>query len=285
MIFSKSNRQLNMLSHYYRITHLHLLFFMIVLLGQSCVAHKDLVTMNQDNEISKDLRRGSAVVRSQPIDFVPYRIQAHDQLMIRINAFDGSTEEFINREFSTDNANSQNIEYDPKSMYFISYSVSDSGFIFLPILENVKVTGLTVNELKVKLDEAYKPYLKFAYANVKLANSRITIVGEVTDPGIHYLYNEKNTLMEAIALAGDFTDFSNRKKIKITRETKEGSKSVFINLNRTEFLSTEYYYVQPNDVIYIEPLKAKSFDVSARSVGVVLSSISIVAVVVNLFLK
>jgi protein involved in polysaccharide export with SLBB domain len=94
--------------------------------------------------------------------------------------------------------------------------------------------------LKTRLDSAYAPYLKFASTNVKLANLRVTILGEVENPGVHYFFNNQTTILEAISLAGDFTDFGNRKKVKLIRrygnETKGHSGSQQTGLYRYRVL-------------------------------------------------
>ena len=84
--------------------------------------------------------------------------------------------------------------------------------------------------------------------------------------------------------AGDLTDFSNRNKVKLIRQTKEGSHTVYLNINRSDFVSTEYYYIRPSDVLYIEPIKAKSWDVSANALGVVFSAVSLGVLLTNIFL-
>jgi len=83
-------------------------------------------------------------------------------------------------------------------------------------------------------------------------------------------------------LAGDFTEFGNREKVKLIRLSGEGSETIYLNLHRSDFIYTEYYYVQPSDVIYVEPTKYKSRDVGARFTSVVLSALSLGLVVVSL---
>ncbi len=258
-----------------------LLAIVIAIVGQGCVSHKDLVTLNGNEQVSDDMRSAEIKTNTRVYPFKPHLIQPFDQLMIRINAFDGSTEEFLNREFTTEHVYSKDINYDPPSLYFNSYTVDGDGNIYLPLLDKVLVKGLTLSELKIKLDKEYAPYLKFASTNVKLANMRVTVIGEVKDPGVHYLHNERATLLDAIGLAGDFTDFSNRKKVKVIRQNKEGSYSSYLNMNRDDFIYTEFYYCQPYDVIYVEPLKAKSWNVSTPSIGVLLSAISVGALLLN----
>lgn len=258
---------------------------LISLLMTSCIPHKDLVTLNGNESLPDDFRSDKLMHTTQIQDFAIYKIHAYDQLMVKVNAFEGSTEQFLNREFDNNNGSGQQQNYDPASLYFNTYTVDEKGYLNLPVVEKVKVSGLSVAEIKEKLDEAYKPYLKFASTSVKLANSRITVMGEVNSPGVHYLYNDQNTILDAISMAGDFTDFGNRKKVKLIRKNEEGLETIYLNMNRSEFLYSPYYYIHPYDVIYVEPTKRKSRDTGANSTGVILSGISVGVLILNLFIN
>ena len=251
---------------------------------QSCIAHRDMIVMDQ-GKIEGEIRSFKELRLDQSVEYKSYTLQAYDQLIIRINAFDGSTEEFLSRSFASENQHSSNIDFSPSSIYFSSYNVNEAGLVTLPILGNLNVVGMTVDELKAKLDEEYSPYLKFASTTVKLGNMRITLMGEITNPGVHYMYNEKTTLLDAISLAGDFTDFANLERVKLVRQTKQGTKTVFLNLGSPDFVYSEYYYVRPYDLIYVEPLKEKALDSSARSLGAVLSAASVVAILISALLN
>lgn len=261
-----------------------LLLAFTLLLMQSCISHKDLVTLNGNESLPDDFRSDKLMHTTQVQNYSEYKVQCYDQLMIKVNAFEGSTEEFLNREFEG-NSTSQQPNFDPASLYFNSYTIDKEGYIDLPIVEKIKVKGLSISKIKEALNEAYKPYLKFASTSVKLANSRITIMGEVNNPGIHYLYNDQNTILDAISMAGDFTDFGNRKKVKLIRKTEEGLQTIYLNMSRSEFLYSEYYYIHPYDVVYVEPTKKKSRDTGANATGVILSGISVGVLILNLFVK
>ncbi len=262
-----------------------LYLLLLVILFPSCIPHKDLITLNGNETVPKDFKTDKLMHTSQVQPYQVYRIQAFDQLLIRVNAFEGSTEQFLDQEFANDNNVNQNMNFEPASIYFNTYSVDERGYVNLPVVGKIEVAGLTANEIKEKLDEAYKPYLKFASTNVKMANSRITVIGEVKNPGVHYLYNERNTILDAIGLAGDFTDFANRKKIKIVRQTDEGLASIYLNMNRSEFLYSPYYYIRPYDVVYVEPSRRKSRDVGSNATGIVISGISVGALILSLFIN
>lgn len=254
-----------------------------LVLMQSCVSHKELITLNgadpeMERAMNSELSTGE--LRSPGL----FIIQPSDLLIININAFQGNTTEFLQQEFASRNLNNGNREFGPDALYYSSYEVNDSGYITLPLIEKVKAAGLNTHELKIKLDSAYTPYLKTTSTSVKLANMRVTILGEVERPGLHYFFNNQTTILEAISLAGDFTDFGNRKKVKLIRRQGNETKTILLDLNKADFVNTEYYFIQPNDLIYIEPIKAKGFDVGAQSVGIVLSVISTAALLANIFL-
>ncbi len=251
----------------------------------SCIKHSELISLNgDDQEVKKGEGVDTSVVYNELHDFEAYKVQPFDQLMIKVNAFDGSTEEYLNREFSSANVFSREIAYDPASLYFNSYTVDEGGEITLPLIGNIKISAMTISDVKKHLDEAYKPHLKLVSTSVKLANMRITVFGEVNRPGVQYLYNEKNTLLDAISSAGDITDFGNRTKVKLIRMTEKGSKTVYLDLNKSGFINTEYFYVKPYDVIYIEPNKSKARDRSSRVAGIVISAISAGAVILSFFI-
>lgn len=263
-----------------------LLFWALIIsmLGSSCVAHRELISLNGGDATPPKGLADTTIYIKATAAFEAYKVRPNDQLLIKINSFEGSTGDFINQKLSG-STESTRLQYDPSTIYFNSYSINDSGYIKLPVLEKVQVEGLTTFEIQELLDQKLEPYIRLASTDVKLGNRRVTLLGEVARPGVQYLYNEQNTLLEAIGFAGDFTPFGNRKKVKLIRQTETGVKSVYLNLNRSDFLSTPYYYVQPNDVIYVEPLKPKSFDVSASSVGIVISGISLGVLIANFFIK
>lgn len=264
------------------------ILFLAILCGTfftSCIKQKQLVTLNGgDKSIENDLRDLKNVKLQGLQDYEAYKVQPFDQLLIKVNAFDGNTEDFLNREFSSENTFSREINFDPASLYFNSYTVDEHGQITLPMIGSIEVKGKTISDIKKEIDKAYEPQLKLVSSSVKLANMRITVFGEVNNPGIQYLYNERTTLLDVISQAGDITDFGNRKKVKLIRITEEGTKTVYLDLHNSGFINTEFFYVKPYDIIYIEPTKSKSRDRSARVIGVIISAVSVGTLILNLII-
>lgn len=252
---------------------------------QSCVSQRDMIALNgADPAIERGTN--STVRQQQLMPPASFKIQSADILIINLNAFEGNTSAYLQQEFASRNLNNGGQrEFGPAATYYNGYQVDNQGYIHLPMLDPLKVEGHTTDELKIMLDSSYAPYLKFASTTVKLANMRVTILGEVKSPGVQYFYNTQTTLLEAISLAGDFTDFGNRQKVKLIRRNGTSSETVILDLNRPGFIDSPYYFIQPNDVIYIEPIKPKGFDVSSRSVGIVLSAISTGVLLANIFLN
>jgi len=182
---------------------------LLTCMALSCISHDKLISLNQNDRDPGNIKSDSLISESHLQHVGAYRIKPFDQLIININTFEGNTEEFLKREFSSDSEYSSRSDYEPAALYYKSYLVSDSGYILLPLISKVHVENKTLFELKTMLDTAYSSYLKFASANVKLANMHISVFGEVQAPGVYYLYDEQTTLMDAISLAEDFTDFVN----------------------------------------------------------------------------
>ncbi|MCB0688812.1 MAG: polysaccharide biosynthesis/export family protein [Saprospiraceae bacterium] len=261
----------------------YILLALYLAIAQSCVSHKELITLNgSDPQVERGANKQTGQEMLNPPAL--FLIQPSDLLIVNINAFEGNSIQFLQQEFASRNLNNGNREYGPNALYYNSYEVDRDGYINLPFIDKVKVDGMNTDQLKTKLDSAYSPYFKYVSTSVKLANMRVTILGEVEQPGVHYFFNNQTSILEAISLAGDFTDFGNRKKVKLIRRYGNETKTIMLDLNKEDFINTEYYFIHPNDLIYIEPIKAKAFDVGAQSVGLVLSVISTAALLANIFL-
>lgn len=222
---------------------------------------------------------------SQPPTPPVYTIKALDNLMIKINAFDGTTKEFLNREFGVAEQANGTLNFNPESVFYVSYIVDSEGMLDLPIIGKVQASGLSTWELREALNEKLKPHIKYASTQVKLANMRVTVLGEVKNPGLQYMYNDKNTLLEMISQAGDFTDFADRSRIQVIRHEKNGTLNTYLDLTSPLTLHSPYYFLMPGDIIYVEPIKPKAFDVSANSLGVFFSAVTAATLIVNLVIE
>lgn len=180
-----------------------------------------------------------------------YRLQVGDDLYIEVYSVDPKTSKF----FQTDFPDLMN----PTYLYLKSYSVDEFGFINFSFVDKMFVKGLTVAEVREQIQKTLNEYFKESTVVVKLVNFEISVIGEVNQPGSFVVYRDQVNLFEAVGLAGGLKDFGNPKKIKLIRESQTGSNLVQLDLSDNKILESPYYYLQPNDVIYVEPLNAKSW--------------------------
>jgi polysaccharide export outer membrane protein len=121
------------------------------------------------------------------------------------------------------------------------------------------VKGLTVAEVKEQIQKTLNEYFKESNAVVKLVNFEVSVIGEVNNPGSFTVYRDQLNLFQAVGLAGGFKDFGNPKKVKLVRQTQNGSTLIVLDLSDNKVLESPYFYMQPNDIVYVEPLNAKSW--------------------------
>ena len=139
----------------------------------------------------------------------------------------------------------------------------------------ISVKDLTVEEIQSKIQEEMSYYLKEIVVYVKLGLFNLTILGEVNRPGQYQIYQPDINIFQAIALAGNATDFANKSKVKIVHQTTKGSQIVRVDLNDANILSSPEYYLKPNDIIYVEPLKLKKYGFTSVPYGTIISAVSL----------
>jgi polysaccharide export outer membrane protein len=172
----------------------------------------------------------------------------------------------------------------------MGYLVSTGGTIEFPILGTIKAAGLTKEQLKQAITKKLvdQKLLTDPIVSVRFLNFRVTVLGEVNHPAVIPVPNEKISLLEAIGLAGDLTIYARRDNVMVIREDENGNKEIKrIDLNSTELLSSPYYYLRSNDIVYVEPNKARVASSGRGQIWVpaVLSGLSLVAIVVDRLVK
>ena len=159
-----------------------------------------------------------------------------------------------------------------------TYLVDNQGKIEYPVLGTLNVGGLTKSECESMIHDRLKPFMNAAenpVVTVRMANFKISVLGEVARPGMFTVGNEKINIFEALAKAGDLTIYGVRDKVKLIRENAKGRKEVFtLNLNDAEIINSPYYYLQQNDIVYVEPNKVKAQNSSIGQVTTLWISIS-----------
>jgi len=248
-----------------------LILFTLVL--SSCVSQKKIKYL-QKTQVEDTT---SLYLNKRTVD---YKIQPKDNIYIRIFSLDEKTFMFFNKQST---GGGYNDYANDASIYLNSYSVTTEGYIDFPIVGQVYVKDLTVEQVKNVLQQLINEYLNETTVVVKMVNFNITIVGEVARPGQYKIYQDEVTIFEAFSMAGDLTDFANRNKIALIRGTKGGSKVYYLDLTSDKILISEFYYLMPGDIIYISPLKIKQWGFSAFPYAVVFTAISTALLLINYF--
>jgi len=249
----------------------HLFLILAVMMLASCVPQKKILLYQGVD--------GSAVERTQTPP--QYRVQKGDVLYIDVKSVDEKATSFINGPVSAQTANQQMLS--EQTLYFKGYEVGSNGAIQIPFIDSIGVAGMTMGEIASLLVDSLSEYIFDPVVSVKLSNFRVAVNGEVSTPGSFAFYSPTVTIFDVLALARP-TDFANRKEVVITRKT--GSDSLLvdrIDLTNKEILNSPYYYMQPGDQLYFEPLKAKQYGFTNFPYSLVLSIVSTGLVIYTLF--
>lgn len=181
------------------------------------------------------------------------------------------------------------IEYNRNENTTKGYLINSDGNIKLPKLGNIMAAGLTKKELTEKITNIIlsKNELLNPIVEIRHLNFEVTVLGEVTTPTVINVPSEQISLVKALGLAGDLTIYGKRDNILLIREEGGVRVTRHLNINSADFLSSPYYYLKPNDVIYVEPSKAKiaTTDRTQQIIPIVLSSISILVLVLDRVIK
>jgi polysaccharide export outer membrane protein len=159
------------------------------------------------------------------------------------------------------------------------YLVDEEGEINFPVLGKVKLEGLTKTQAIDLLTERVSEYVVDPIVNIRFINFKITVIGEVNRPSTLVVPTEKVSLLEALGLAGDMTMYGKRENVLIIRETEGERKATRVNLNSKEFLDSPYYYLQQNDVVYVEPDRIKAIQASTNQ-----RSLTVIGITTSLML-
>lgn len=169
-------------------------------------------------------------------------------------------------------------------LYLNGYSVSDSGYIKFPIIGSVYVENLTVNEAREKIQILVSSHFVDATINVKLANFKVVVVGEVRGPGVIRSPGEHLNIFEAIAHSGDISENGNRRKVVVHRNENGVVRSIPVDLTSKEILLSEAFYLYPNDIIVVEPTTNKVFRMNLPYITLAISTISTALVLIRFLL-
>lgn len=244
----------------------------------SCITNKKVQLLQKEDVNAKDVVLDS-VLRSYQLAGFEYRLQPEDILYIDVQSLSDDEVNFFSQEIQ----NIGQIGQVGGGALIFGYLVDFEGNIQFPVVNKIKVEGLTVFEAQEKIQREAEKFLKEPVVKVRLLNYRVTILGEINQQGTYVLQNNRTSVLDAIGQAGGFSELADRSAVKVIRQKGGKTEVFYIDLLDEKYLETPFYYVYQNDVIVVPPLRQRPYKVDfGRNLGVLISSISLLLLVINL---
>lgn len=233
----------------------------VILLFTSCVSNKKSIYLR--GKLTQELKDIETLDKEMIRN---YKIKPNDNLYIRVNSLDERSSDFLNNQ-SGETTQIQGA----MAASLIGYRVEHDGSIYFPYIGKVNVANLTIEQVREKIQLVVSKYIEESSVTVKLLNDNITVIGEVKAPGRFLLYDEQINLLEAVSMAGDMTDFANKKNVRLIRKNGDEYQMIEINTLKDDLILSPYFYVKPGDIIYVEPRHLKAVSLSNISIGMALT--------------
>lgn len=253
---------------------------LVALVASSCTSQKQLAYLNNLPVPSGEERFTMAVP--------DYKIQNRDILFITVKAMDpeGVITDFLGGSGASSGAMNMQSE---SGVFLFGYDVKPDGSIIVPVIGVLQAEGKTLEEMRKTLQEEFEKHFKNAVVECKLLSFKFTVIGEVKSPGTYINYNNYLTVLEAIGRAGGIGDYGKRDRILVVRPTDKGTKTYTLNVQDKAILSSEAYFLLPNDVVIVEPMKQKIFSLNLTTYSFLLttalSALSTTLLLINFFGK
>ena len=248
------------------------LFAILALAFASCTPQSRLVYMQDQQDLGIEV----------PTRMETYRLKPGDILHVRVMSSDPEAHDVFNLDRMQRYTTSRTADVGDPNMFLYGHTITNEGTIQLPVIGKIQVANTTLEEAHDLIQEHAAEYIIDATVSVKIVNFSVTVLGEVRRPGSFYIYDHEFTIMDALGLAGDLTDYGNR-DILVVRHTDNGLSFNRINITDRAAVSSELYYLQPNDLVYVEPLTAKRFGFAQFPFAVLFSAVSTTLLLINFF--
>jgi len=250
-------------------------FVLACLVFGACVPNKKLVYLQSEGELEKDFPKDT-VLRSYELGNYEYRIQPEDILSIRIESL---TEE----EYDIFSYQKQSVGVGQSNQLLGGYLVGEDGEVEFPEIGQVIVGGLTLHEVEKKVTDIVSRYLSNPTVKVRLLNFRVSITGEVNSEGVFNSLNNRVTILEAIANAGGMSELADRSQVKVIRQWGDEAKVLYINLLEESVLKNDGFFLHPNDIVIVPPLRQRPFRrYFGPNLSLLVSTVSVVLLTINL---
>ncbi len=261
-----------------RIKFFGLLLFSAVMMT-SCVSRKQLIYLQSNEE-------GARMMKAVPTP--EYRLQPNDIITLTIKALDPELVAIFNISEVQAGGGNAAMNRGEIASYYDGYAINQKGNIRVPIIGEMNVMGLTLDEVRIKVEkellENYFNKEANIFVLVKMAGLRFTINGEIERPGTMTLFQEKVNILEAIANMGDISITGDRKNVTVIRQYPYGTEMHDIDLTDIKAMESPYYYLQPNDYIYIKPLPQKTWGTGKTGIESLQTFVALVSLATTTYL-
>ncbi|MET0637344.1 MAG: polysaccharide biosynthesis/export family protein [Chitinophagaceae bacterium] len=227
-----------------------------------------------------------AVSKIASIPYVPLRLQTNDEVQVTISSNSPEAAQYFNLAAVTPSlqANAGTGALSSQGGFINVYRVSSTGFITMPVIGEIPAVGATTEDLKHLIKTRLSEYLKDAVVTVNLVNFKVTVIGEVNRPVVIPVNGQTINVLEAVGASGDMTAFGVRRNVRIIRKLPDGNTEVAVlDFNKSNVMNSPYFQLRQNDIIYIQPNKAKSLNANGRGfwVPIITSAISIATIIIT----
>lgn len=251
-----------------------LYLILISMFSVSCTRYRDITYMRDVARTPSD-----TIFKNS---YKQYKVQVSDLLYVKVTTLDETINTIFNTTSSTQGSSSASANN--SNYYLIGYPVDIDGNITLPIMGKIKVEGLTLKEIQSAIEELSTKYLTNAKIDIRLLSFKVTLLGQVNHPGQITIMADKANIFEGLAMGGDISIYGNRHDVLIMRPDKTGGNTVHrIDLTDKTILTSEYFYLLPNDIIYVEPTKIAGFRYSVNDYSLLISTVSTTVSIILLF--
>ena len=252
-------------------------FLIAIIIFSSCTTYKNIPYFTDVSDTSKPILAGTVPFKS-PV------IQVDDILSVNIQTLDQNLTSFLNSGSITPAISTSSTGYtnSPTAQVVTGYLVDKNGEIELPFAGKIKVLGLTTSEARDLIEKEVSKSFNNPVINVRFANFKITVLGEVARPSYYVVPNEKINIFDALGMAGDLTIYGRRENVMLIRDSLNGKQLIRLNLNSKDIVSSPYFYLKSNDIIYVEPSKAKIAATDAvrnRNIAILGTALSLLVVI------
>lgn len=235
-------------------------FVLSVVLLTSCYNYRSIGLLQENN---------SRLPAYEPVEFEEYRLRVNDEVIFRLISSDAT----ISRLLQSD-------QYASTGQQVISYRIYPDGTIDLPYIKSIQVKGLTLAEAARVVEQRFRELLPDAAITLALANKNFTVIGQAGS-GIFPIYKERLTIYQALSMSGELHPTGDHKRVRILRESDKGTEIFEFDIRPVSVINSKYYYIYPNDVIYVQKARSSFWKVDSYGsfIGLITSSLTLMLTV------